>query len=88
MPSPTGKWKLINGKLVTDSVDLYLVLEYTDGGDLFHMSEQLTTKEVRQIMDQVCHVLPALCALLSPSARPVIRCETLRNQKVSRRSGK
>ena len=53
MPSPTGRWKMVKGKLVTDSVDLYLVLEYTDGGDLFHMSEQLNSQEVRHILFQL-----------------------------------
>jgi len=53
MPSPTGKWKMVEGKLVTDSFDLYLVLEYTDGGDLFHTSEQLNSSEVRSIMGQL-----------------------------------
>ena len=53
MPSPTGRWKMVKGKLVSDSVDLYLVMEYMDGGDLFHMSEQLNEQEVRDIMDQL-----------------------------------
>ncbi|QDZ25586.1 serine/threonine protein kinase [Chloropicon primus] len=53
MPSPTGKWKMVGGKLVTDSVDLYLVLEYIDGGDLFHMSDQLNDSEVKHIIDQL-----------------------------------
>ena len=43
----------VEGKLVTDSFDLYLVLEYTDGGDLFHTSEQLNSSEVRSIMGQL-----------------------------------
>ena len=53
MPSPTGKWKLVNGKLVTDSVDLYLVLECADGGDLFQLGEQLDQGEVIHIMKQL-----------------------------------
>ena len=43
----------MNGKLVTDSVDLYLVMEYIDGGDLFHLAAQLNEDEVKNIMDQL-----------------------------------
>jgi mitogen-activated protein kinase 1/3 len=53
MPSPTGRWKMVGGKLVTDSVDLYLVMEYIDGGDLFHLAAQLNEQEVKNIMDQL-----------------------------------
>lgn len=32
-----GPKKFIGGKLVADSIDLYVVLEYVDGGDLFSL---------------------------------------------------
>ena len=38
---------------MTDSVDLYLVMEYIDGGDLFHLASQLNEQEVKNIMDQL-----------------------------------
>jgi mitogen-activated protein kinase 1/3 len=33
-PSSTGQCRLIGGKLVSASIDLYLSMEYGDGGDL------------------------------------------------------
>ena len=72
MPSPTGRWKMVKGKLVTDSVDLYLVLEYTDGGDLFHMSEQLNSQEVRHILFQLLLATQFLhsCGIIHRDMKP------------------
>lgn len=33
---------MVNGKLVNMSVDLYIALEFADGGDLFSMRGQLS----------------------------------------------
>lgn len=41
-PLPTGQCRMVNGKLVNMSVDLYIALEFADGGDLFSMRGQLS----------------------------------------------
>lgn len=33
-PSSTGQCRMIHGKLVSASIDLYISMEYADGGDL------------------------------------------------------
>jgi len=49
-PSSTGPKRCIGGKLVATSIDLYMVMEYVDGGDLFslkgpHGSQGKVTEE-------------------------------------------
>jgi hypothetical protein len=41
------------GQLVSVSIDIYLALEYANGGDLFNLRGQLTSEEVRLLMWQV-----------------------------------
>eukprot|EP00889_Picochlorum_renovo_P005447 jgi/Picre1/32477/NNA_007823.t1 len=49
-PSSTGECRLVGGKLVHCSVDLYIATEFADGGDLYHMKGQLTGDEVTAIL--------------------------------------
>lgn len=32
-----GPWKMVAGKLVPTSIDVYIAMEYADGGDLFNL---------------------------------------------------
>ena len=60
-PSPQkgaagGRWRMgPDGRLVaeTAALDLYLVTEYCDGGDLYCLGAQLTDRDVRSIMHQL-----------------------------------
>jgi len=42
-PSATGQCRLIGGKLVNLSVDVYIAMELADGGDLFHLRGQMSS---------------------------------------------
>jgi len=52
-PSSTGPKRCVGGKLVAASIDLYLVMEYVSGGDLFSMKGQLTEKNVKSLLTQL-----------------------------------
>ena len=52
-PSVTGSCRLVNGRLVSSSIDLYLATEYAQAGDLFHIRGQLSEDEVRSLMWQL-----------------------------------
>ncbi|KAA6421958.1 MAG: MAPK-related kinase [Trebouxia sp. A1-2] len=61
-PSATGPSRLINGQLVSSSVDVYIVFEYCELGDLFHYRGQLASDEVQLLLWQILHVLKYLHA--------------------------
>lgn len=42
------------------SIDTYLVMEYADGGDLFHLKGQLGAREVCDLMRQLLEALTYL----------------------------
>ncbi|KAL4424747.1 hypothetical protein ABPG77_000090 [Micractinium sp. CCAP 211/92] len=52
-PSATGQCRLIGGKLVNLSVDVYIAMELADGGDLFHLRGQMSSDEVKSLMWQL-----------------------------------
>lgn len=52
-PSSTGQCRMINGRLVNTSIDLYIAMEFADGGDLFHMRGQLAPEEVTSLLWQL-----------------------------------
>lgn len=52
-PSPTGRYVYRGGKLVATSLDIFLVTEYADLGDLFNLRGQLSEEEARSIMWQL-----------------------------------
>jgi mitogen-activated protein kinase 1/3 len=52
-PSATGQCRLIGGKLVNLSVDVYIAMELADGGDLFHVRGQMSADEVKGLMWQL-----------------------------------
>ncbi|PSC67989.1 Mitogen-activated kinase 14 isoform A [Micractinium conductrix] len=52
-PSATGQCRLIKGKLVNLSVDVYIAMELADGGDLFHLRGQMSADEVKSLMWQL-----------------------------------
>ncbi|KAL4422575.1 hypothetical protein ABPG75_008772 [Micractinium tetrahymenae] len=52
-PSATGQCRLIRGKLVNLSVDVYIAMELADGGDLFHLRGQMSSDEVKSLMWQL-----------------------------------
>lgn len=56
-PSPTGKFVYRNGSFMPQSLDIYLVTEFCDQGDLFHMKGQLSELEVKHIMWQILNAL-------------------------------
>ncbi|KAI8100499.1 hypothetical protein M9435_006983 [Picochlorum sp. BPE23] len=62
-PSSTGECRLVGGKLVHCSVDLYIATEFADGGDLYHMKGQLTGDEVTAILWQLLGGLKYLHSL-------------------------
>lgn len=43
-PSATGQCRLIGGRLVNLSVDVYIAMELADGGDLFHLRGQMSSE--------------------------------------------
>jgi len=51
-PSATGECRLLNGKLVCMSVDLYIAME-CGAGDLFHLKGQLSSQEVQNLLWQI-----------------------------------
>ncbi|KAL3143658.1 hypothetical protein ABBQ38_002453 [Trebouxia sp. C0009 RCD-2024] len=61
-PSATGPSRLISGQLVSSSVDVYIVFEYCELGDLFHYRGQLASDEVQLLLWQMLHVLKYLHA--------------------------
>uniref|UniRef100_A0A7R9Z379 Protein kinase domain-containing protein n=1 Tax=Chlamydomonas euryale TaxID=1486919 RepID=A0A7R9Z379_9CHLO len=52
-PSQTGRCFFRNGQLVSASLDLYIAMEYANGGDLFAMRGQLHQNEVHSIVWQL-----------------------------------
>jgi mitogen-activated protein kinase 1/3 len=62
-PSATGQCRLVNGKLVNLSIDLYIATEYANGGDLFHMMGQLSQEEVASILWQLIQATSYLHSL-------------------------
>lgn len=59
-PSATGQCRMVGGRLVHTSIDLYLALEYADGGDLFHMRGQLSAEEATSLLWQLLQALAYL----------------------------
>ena len=59
-PSGTGQYRMVGGKLMCCSLDLYIATEYAQGGDLFHMMGQLSGEEVVSIMWQLLHAVKYL----------------------------
>lgn len=43
---------MINGKLQTSSIDVYLALEFCAGGDLHALRGQMTAAQIRQLIAQ------------------------------------
>ncbi len=37
-----GQCRLVNGKLVNISIDVYIAMEFAEGGDLFHLKGQMS----------------------------------------------
>lgn len=62
-PSATGQCRLVNGKLINLSIDLYIATEYANGGDLFHMMGQLSQEEVASILWQLIQATSYLHSL-------------------------
>lgn len=54
---------MIGGKLVSVSVDLYIAMEFAEGGDLFNLRGQLSSEEVKLIMWQLLRCLRFLHGL-------------------------
>uniref|UniRef100_A0A061SNS9 Mitogen-activated protein kinase 2 n=2 Tax=Tetraselmis sp. GSL018 TaxID=582737 RepID=A0A061SNS9_9CHLO len=52
-PSSTGPKRCIGGKLVATSIDLYMVMEYVDGGDLFSLKGQMSEMDVKSLLLQL-----------------------------------
>eukprot|EP00193_Tetraselmis_chui_P013625 CAMPEP_0177795754 /NCGR_PEP_ID=MMETSP0491_2-20121128/26411_1 /TAXON_ID=63592 /ORGANISM="Tetraselmis chuii, Strain PLY429" /LENGTH=265 /DNA_ID=CAMNT_0019318625 /DNA_START=357 /DNA_END=1155 /DNA_ORIENTATION=+ len=59
-PSSTGPKRCIGGKLVAASIDLYMVLEYVDGGDLFSLKGQMSEADVKLLLFQLLAVVKYL----------------------------
>lgn len=53
----TGRYVFRGGKLVPTSLDIYLVTEFADQGDLFNLRGQLHEEDVRSIMYQLLSAL-------------------------------
>lgn len=62
-PSATGQCRLIGGKLVNLSVDVYIAMELADGGDLFHLRGQMSGEEVRSLVWQLIVTIKYLHSL-------------------------
>ena len=56
-PASTGACHTVGGRLVADSLDLYLATEYMEGGDLFSLQGQLSAGEVRDLMWQLLQAI-------------------------------
>lgn len=57
----TGQCRLIGGKLVNLSIDVYISMEYAEGGDLFHLKGQVSgsqpapsLRHCRVLKDHTC----------------------------------
>jgi serine/threonine protein kinase len=53
VPVCAGAMKMVNGKLTSVSVDVYLALEYCDGGDLHVLKGQLSASQIQSLMHQL-----------------------------------
>ena len=53
MAFAAGPKRYVNGKFVAASIDLYLVLEYIEGGDLFSLRGHLSEPVVKSLMVQL-----------------------------------
>lgn len=62
-PSSTGQCRMMNGKLVNCSIDLYIATEFASGGDLFHLRGQLTANEIASLLWQLLQALQYLHSL-------------------------
>lgn len=51
---------MVNGKLQSTSLDLYLALEFCNGGDLFDLKGQLSADEVKWVMWQMLQAVKYL----------------------------
>jgi len=54
---------MINGRLVNCSIDLYIAMEFADGGDLFHMRGQLAPAEVTSLLWQLLQAVQYMHSL-------------------------
>lgn len=59
-PSATGQCRIIGGKLVNMSVDVYIAQEFGAAGDMFHLRGQVGAEEVASIMWQLLGVVKHL----------------------------
>jgi mitogen-activated protein kinase 1/3 len=48
-----GRFTLVNGVLQSSSIDVYLVLEYCNGGDLHALKGQLSSAQIQSLMHQI-----------------------------------
>lgn len=62
-PSSTGQCRMMNGKLVNCSIDLYIATEFASGGDLFHLRGQLNGNEIASLLWQLLQALQYLHSL-------------------------
>ena len=57
-----GPYRYRNGRLESTSLDVFIAMEFADGGDLFSFRGQLSGDEVRLLMWQLLHALKFLHA--------------------------
>jgi mitogen-activated protein kinase 1/3 len=62
-PSSTGQCRMMNGKLVNCSIDLYIATEFASGGDLFHLRGQLNGNEIASLLWQLLQAVQYLHSL-------------------------
>jgi len=58
--SSAGPFSFIGGRLRSTAMDLYLAMEFAEGGDLFEMRGQLTETEVAQLLRQLLNAVSFL----------------------------
>ncbi|KAL4514063.1 hypothetical protein Ndes2526A_g09121 [Nannochloris sp. 'desiccata'] len=62
-PSTTGQCRMVDGRLVNCSIDLYIAMEFADGGDFFHMRGQLAPAEVTSVLWQLLQAVQYMHSL-------------------------
>lgn len=56
-PSSSGPLKMVNGSLVSSSLDVYIAMELAQEGDIFNLRGQMSEDEVRALMWQMLQAL-------------------------------
>ncbi|KAK9811255.1 hypothetical protein WJX72_000671 [[Myrmecia] bisecta] len=59
-PAANGPCRYVGGQLIPKSIDVYIIMEFADGGDIFNYRGQMAAEETKLLMWQMTHALKYL----------------------------